>query len=142
MPKIDPITGCSVLTLPEFVAQEAKKEGKEPHEFMEEFYQEIESDQRSEETRLKTDLDGALTLLLEDVGVAPEYYVTFKPEKVIEVCDAKVNYRYSSNQTMVIARVACSDGNERFATCTVSSSSGSFYGPPDYECLVEWREER
>lgn len=141
MPKIDPITGCSVMTLPEFIIGEAKKEGKEPHELMDEMYEEIASDQRNEEARLKTDFDGVLKLLLEDVDAAPEFY-TFKPEKVIEVCDAKVSYKFRSNQTMVIARVACSDGKERFATCTASSSSGSFYEPPDYECLVEWRDKR
>jgi len=42
MPKIDPITGCSVLTFPEFLQAEAKREGKEAHEIMQELYQDME----------------------------------------------------------------------------------------------------
>ena len=44
MPRIDPITGCSVMTFPEFIHGEAEREGKEPHEIMDEIYQSIEDD--------------------------------------------------------------------------------------------------
>jgi len=44
MPRTDPITGCSVMTFPEFIHGEAEREGKEPHEIMDEIVQSIEDD--------------------------------------------------------------------------------------------------
>ncbi len=44
MPRIDPITGCSVMTFPEFIHGEAEREGKEPHEIMDEIFGAIEDD--------------------------------------------------------------------------------------------------
>lgn len=44
MPRKDPITGCNVMTLPEFIQGEAVREGKEPHEIMDEIFNVIEDD--------------------------------------------------------------------------------------------------
>lgn len=44
MPRKDPITGCNVMTFPEFIQGEAAREGKEPHEVMDEIFGAIEDD--------------------------------------------------------------------------------------------------
>lgn len=46
MPRKDPITGCSVMTFPEFICGEAEREGKQPHEIMDEIAQSIEDDNK------------------------------------------------------------------------------------------------
>lgn len=50
MPRIDPITGCHVMTLPEFLNEEGAREGKTGGEVLDEIFQSLEDDNRSIET--------------------------------------------------------------------------------------------
>lgn len=54
MPRIDPITGCKVMTMPEFICGEAEREGKEPHEIMQEISQAIEEDNQKVRDEYRT----------------------------------------------------------------------------------------
>lgn len=63
MPRIDPITGCSVMTFPEFICGEAEREGKEPHEIMDDIVKTIEDDNEKMRQEYRTN---ALKYLQEE----------------------------------------------------------------------------
>lgn len=63
MPRIDPVTGCSVMTMPEFLQKEAEREGKEPHEILDEIFDVIEDDNEKMRQDMRTN---ALKYLQEE----------------------------------------------------------------------------
>lgn len=60
MPRTDPITGCQVMTMPEFLQKEAETEGKEPHEILDEIYSSIEEDNENMRKDLRKNALGYL----------------------------------------------------------------------------------
>jgi len=73
MPRIDHVTGCSVQTFPEFINAEAQREGKEPHEIMDEIFGAIEDDNE----RIRQDFrDNALKYLKEEATMLLAMWTT------------------------------------------------------------------
>jgi hypothetical protein len=63
MPRKDPITGCDVMTMPEFLQAEADREGTTPVAIMDEIHQSFEDDNALSRKRLT---DDALAILQKD----------------------------------------------------------------------------
>lgn len=149
MPRKDPITGCEVMTFPEFISSEAAREGKQPHELMEEMVQDITNDIQDEEQRLKDNPDESLKTFQD----AAQFYIDewesdkqgakpLYPTKVVAVIEARVHYSFRDSKTAVIADVEADDGKVHRIHYFEWSSSGSFYEPPDFESYLEWDTKR
>jgi len=52
MPKTDPVTGCTVMTHFEFIAEEAQRTGQQPEDYMVDLWNEIDEDNRRMEQSL------------------------------------------------------------------------------------------
>lgn len=137
MPKIDPITGCQVMTMGEFWQAEAEREGKTPGELQDEFYQMIDEDNRNVENDMRED---ALNLLrspsfdddkLEIVGEC-----SLAVTKIVEILDCESNQSFRESGGMLRAKVLLATGECVIAKWTSWSSPGSFYEPPDGEEYV------
>lgn len=70
MPRKDPVTGCMVMTMPEFLNAEAEREGKgrTGADILSDIYAEIDADSRREEDRMRDPKEalGQIKLALED----------------------------------------------------------------------------
>jgi hypothetical protein len=132
MPKIDSMTGCSVMTMGEFWASEAKKEGKEVAEIMGDFYDEIAQDCIREENRLKNNPTELFAMLKDYYDVDPECS-EFEPIEVLSVEMTKVDFSYSKDSTSFIALVKCADNLNRLVEYSQTSYHGSYMEPPDFD---------
>lgn len=141
MPKIDPITGCTVQTLPEFWAGEAEREGKgrSGGDLMAEFFDDLDADCRREEARLSEPaaaLDYLQAKVREWNGLDPDLRPVPLPVvvDVVESVTVTQSFRSSSTSLTAIVRTA----GRRWYRLDVSEEhwSGSFYEPPDYDCNV------
>jgi hypothetical protein len=146
MPRKDPITGCTVMTLGDFWSSEAKHEGKgrSAGELAEEFHDEMEADRKACEDRYR-DPEYALKVLKSAVerwnSYEPDATPLPVPVEVIEVIEVELGQgfresilhlraraRYAGDETLVEDIIELND----------SHTSGSFYEPPDGDMNVEW----
>ena len=131
MSKIDPITGCSVMTIGEFWASEAKKEGKEVAEVMCDFYDDMAAEEEVYRQEILSDLSGALDKLKEYYN--PEYDDSgLVPVEVLEISDADTCFGYRKSTSSFTAKVRFAD-KIRTVCYSEADYSGSFYEPPDFE---------
>ena len=63
MPYIHPDLGVSCMTMGEFWASEAKKEGRATHELMDDFYGEIAADEQRARQEVMDNKEAALKML-------------------------------------------------------------------------------
>jgi len=144
MPRIDPITGCSVMTTGEFWNAEAHQEGqgRSGGDLMVDFYEEMEADTRTREQEFRDNPEALLALVNEAAklwidGVDPEdldgvcFPGNFK--RVIEVMDSTIQDGMRNSSTSVTAKYEMNDGTNHTIMYSEWSSSGSFYEPPDFE---------
>lgn len=139
MPRIDPITGVSVMTWAEFVNAEATRENKEPHEWLNDLHEQLE-EQRQEDIRQLR--EGALAFMrrLDEYDDEAIYGIDEVLE-IIEVTTSSALARDSAQS--VTARVRCKDGSILVLKAWEWHSSGNFYEPPDWDGdITEVREEK
>jgi len=155
MPKIDPITGCEVMTFWEFLGSEADREGKDPGDILDEINCQTDEDNRrmSEFNRKPEVALQALTEysnmeyeewqsctaidIKEGTGPDPE---PNRPEKVLEVLEADSQNSYSGSKTFILARVRCMDEVERIAEFHYQYWSGSRMEPPEEDGELLWHD--
>ncbi len=145
MPKIDPITGCTVMTTGEFWKGEAEREGKgrEPWELEQEMYNQLDSDMRTEEERIRGDKAGALKLIQKYLSEDPDDSLSsfgFSAEdieEVLEIDSANVRGGFRESGASFQARVLLKDQTTRTLEYSEWHSSGSFYSPPDEETTLK-----
>jgi hypothetical protein len=139
MPRIDPNTGCEVLTTPEVIASMAEHDGVAPEEIWEDIYTALEEDSRITEQMLR---DQALHIIVTTNDQQREWIEDELPHPValVEVLEVHANTTMRGSQSMLKARVRCEDGIERIATYTAWDDPGTYYDPPEYEETVEWEE--
>jgi predicted ribosome quality control (RQC) complex YloA/Tae2 family protein len=161
MPKIDPITGCTVMTQAEFWASEAKREGKGRcgGDLMQDFYEEMAAEERAEEDRLKdperakeefnreiqvTRESGQETLdWLKKRGEEPdpgEVTMANFPlvESVLEVLEAEYSGGFRGSKVSITARCLRSGGVEDVLEMAMEYFSGSRIDPPDQGGYIKW----
>jgi hypothetical protein len=145
MPKIDPHTGCTVMTMAEFWAAEAKREGKGRcgWELAEDMYADMERETREHEARLKADPSS----LLKDLR---DYYVPdgswdwpdgedpgWTPEEILSAESVELSDGFKESSMNASLVVRCSDGKVRRLKVATRSFSGSWDEPPDHDVNVE-----
>lgn len=120
MPRIDSVTGCTVMTLPDFYAKEAEQEGKgrTGGDIMEDFQGELDADCRHEEEKLRTpevaweSVSRAWNDYIDSLGEEEETQVS-APKKLLEVLEVHINPTSKMTTTTIRARCLCKDGSER-----------------------------
>jgi hypothetical protein len=143
MPKIDPHTGCVVMTQAEFWSSEAKREGKgrQGSDLYEEFVDDMDDDLKAEEGRLrdpKLALDYLMSTVKQWNESDPEMDQVPVPTEVLEVVTAKITQNFRQSGIYLVARVRSND-LEGTLEVSETSYSGSWDEPPDHEENVIWK---
>jgi hypothetical protein len=139
MPRKDPITGCDVMTMGEFFADTAKKEGIAPHEVIEDLFKAIdEADAQSAEL-LKQD---HATFLKE----VTDWIVSFNedadvklplPVRVDTIFFAKCHSKLNGGSSRIMGTIEFDDHSFKICDLSQCSWHGSFYEPPDFDVNLE-----
>lgn len=158
MPRIDPVTGCEVMTQAEFWQSEAEHEGlgREPWELREDMYREMEEDEERCRQEMLSDTKAAYKNLIdywrlcrEDVDWSAEdpladymndredFFVTYKPRRVIEVVHAELDSGFKETSGRIVSRVLFSGGRVKLVSFSFWSFSGDMIDPPDYDENVD-----
>lgn len=144
MPRIDPITGCPVMTTGEFWNEEAQREGqgRSGGDLMGDFYDELAQDEARREQEMRNNPEALLAMVNEAAkawcdGVDPEDLdgVCFPGNfvRVVDVLEAKVSDGMRQSSTSVTAKYEMGDGRTRTIQYSEWYSGGSFYEPPESE---------
>jgi hypothetical protein len=137
MPKIDPITGCTVMTQAEFWTGEAEREGKgrTAGEVATDFWQEIadDSERVAAEWRKPEVALGLIQKARCDDPENPDPEVV----EVVEVVESTFSQNTRSSEGSLLARVKTRGGTEIKVRYNVWSDSGTRLDPPDHEEYIE-----
>ena len=132
--------GCTCMTLPEFLNEEGKREGKTGGEVWAEITDDMEKDCRDSEARLKDNPDwlweqfkGDAELVWEDSEGSDPI-----PVKIAKVVDAEVNDGFKKSSTVVLIDVECNDDKVHRCLYETMNWSGSFYEPPESDFILLW----
>lgn len=145
MPKIDPVTGCPVMTMAEFWNSEAENEGKgrSGSELQEDFYTDLANEQHQEEDRLRKPEIAQEHILrawketVEYLGEEETSQVS-APVAVLEVLETRVGYNFRESTQMIRARCRCENGSERIFKLDAYHDAGTRLDPPDYGEELSW----
>lgn len=133
MPYVHPVLGVECQTLGEYWQSEAKREGREAADLMDDFYSEIAKEEENSRKQIMSDFPGCLKMLQD--YYSPEYGDNdFYPLEVLEITDANVRISMRSNSTKIICKVKCSDDKDRWLEYSETQYSGSYMEPPDFDC--------
>jgi len=141
MPRVDAITGCTVMTMGEFWQGEAAREGKgrAPADLMHEMYAEIDDSDAKEAARLR-DPGTALALLREKIAewneVDPDFTPYPLPVKVESVESVIIGHRRGGDTLELVATYRAGNHTRFRVHLSEASYAGSFYEPPDYEINI------
>jgi len=131
MPKIDPITGCSVMTEGEFWSNEAAREGKgrSGGDLREEFWNEIDAEAERVAAEWRKP-EVALALLNGCEGFDDENEEPVIAE-VLEVESSMFTQNIRSSSGQFVARVKTEAGDELRVRYSIWNTSGTRIDPPD-----------
>jgi hypothetical protein len=145
MPKIDPVTGCEVMTTAEFWQSTAKAEGREPGELMQEFYDELEEDNRkaAEELRDPKNAFNIIVKYLEEDDEASLECYNFSSQEVVEcleVFNSEVNQGIRGSESELEAVLLLRDGSTRTVVFGTSETYSTMLDPGDYDSYLRVTE--
>jgi len=138
------------MTLGEFWHAEGEREGRDPGELMDEFYQDMEADDARVATEMKDPVRALenikkflISALDESLTPAERMQIEwdtkcdygFGPDDIVEceVIDTSFSGGFKNSEGMIRAALKMKDGSERVVEYTESSFSGDFYEPPSGE---------
>lgn len=158
--KIDPITGCRVLTTAGFFMSEADRNGTTPAEELDSFLDDIEKEQEAEDRRYKdpNEVKGMLNHEIREMRQymwaevkrmarngydieADELAQCFFPyvDRILEIDEGHgPNIMSSRGTSRVLAIAKRSDGVVDVIEADVDTYGGSFYEPPSHEANIRW----
>lgn len=141
MPKIDPVTGCQVMTEAEFWQgqAEAEGEGRSGSDLRGDFYDDMERDRKEAEDRYREPAE-ALHALVSAVRRNNECVETPMPlpVEVLEVLDVSLGQSFRESSLTLRARARREDGVEDIIELESWHSSGTMIDPPDHDEGVIW----
>jgi hypothetical protein len=139
MPKIDPVTGCTVMTMPEFLNDMAEKEGKGRcgGDILEDIFSDMERSDRDAEKEIAKDKATILKSFQSAVEY-DDYEDRDYPIDVLEVLEVNVHSRFDGGDTRIRARVEVKSGGVRVGVLTESYWAGTRLDPPEEDVFVEW----
>lgn len=147
MPRTDPISGCQVMTFPEFLQAEADREGKEPGDIMQEIVQTFDDDNEIMRKNFR-DHGNALSILQMDADELCQQWkedrdraadqgdffsdpLPARPVEIIAVLTAEHHQGFGGSSGGFTARVKCDDSKECYAVYGFFSDNGDRMNPPD-----------
>lgn len=148
MPRLDPSSGCTVMTHQEFWASEAAREGqgRAAADLMADFFNELDAANATQATRYRTDLAWTTEQLH---AALHDYNEGLEPGdqlpaivSVLEVLEADVRDGLRSSVLFLrvrALRAATPEPVEDVLDYTAVSTSGSRMEPPDHESNLQWR---
>jgi len=147
MPKIDPITGCEVMTFFEFLGGEAEREGKDPADIMDEIARATAEDNANME-KFHRDPVQTLQALVEWTNMEmedwepgdPDWPKPHMPEEVLEVIDTTYSGGFGGSKTFILSRVRCEDGQERIAEFHHAYYSATRMEPEEDDGELLWHD--
>jgi hypothetical protein len=136
MPKIDKMTGCSVMTLPEFWSAEAAAEGKgrSGGDIAEDFYNEMAKEEEAERQRFfePASLVRHVNSAIAEYDDDPEARYGFKVTTLLDLHeDQDFSSGLRGSEIGFTAKFTCDDGKERWLNYSEWSDHGSRWDPPD-----------
>ena len=143
MPRRDPITGCEVMTLGEFWADEAEREGqgRSGGELAAEFYDDLNAEMERQKNIIRTDLEETRTILQTAIKewneADPEAEPVPEIVRVLEVLEVMLKVK----ELDITAKCLTTDGRTIKVRLTEWREPGSFYSPPDYDVNITWSVE-
>lgn len=138
MPRKDPYTGCMVMTMPEFLAAEAEREGKgrDGGDILADIFAEIDADSRREENRMRKPAE-ALAIIKREAQEAADYWNDDEGaepipefEKVEHVIEAQVSQNFRSSGEMLRAEVVA-NGKLYYVFVSHAHYAGTYIDPPE-----------
>lgn len=135
MPKIDPVTGCTVMTMSEFWRSEAQAEGsgRDGADLADDFYADMGAEAERETERMRDPVEALRALKAYDDQEEPEHRLGGGIVSVRRVLHADFTQSARSSEGGIVAEVECSDGSARFVRWGFSSWDGSRMEPPEYD---------
>ena len=132
--------GCTCMTLPEFLNDLGKREGKTGGEVMTDIMTDMADDDRRQEQYWKENPDSLFKEFNEEATLIadnddPSLPIPTSLVKIIKV-ECHSGFRESKISSTIWVR--CKDKKVREVTWWRSSDSGSFYEPPDSDGDVAW----
>jgi len=159
MPKKDPITGCQVMTLPEFLNKEAEIEGQSRcgMDILDDVFQELDKESNRVANEWK-DPKVAWEIIAKAAYWEWESWISecrwikrhekesfserpIIPIKLIGILGTGFHQNFNSCNGQIKAVVLCDDCVVRNVVYKTYDTVGSFYDPPDNEEFLEWEEE-
>jgi len=136
MPYNHPVLGVPCMTISEFWAYEAKKEGVDVEDIMEDYYSSLVQEEKDSANQILQNKDQVLEMLKQYYEADPEI-IEFLPVEVLEVSDAVVRISSRSNSTSFTCKVNCNDNKVRWLKYSETHYGGSYMDPPDFDCNCE-----
>lgn len=133
MPKIDAITGCSVMSEAEFWQSEGLRENRDANDIRDEFYDDMRKSFDEHEKEIEAqfkDLGYCLFVLQRADAECEENAIGII--EVLEVLESRCSASMRGASGSVRAKVRCDDGSEKIVRWGFSESAGSRMEPPDY----------
>jgi hypothetical protein len=135
MPKIDPVTGCAVMTMSEFWRSEAQAEGlgRDGADVADEFYADLDKENEHEAERMRDPVEALRVLKAYDDQEEPAHRLGGGIVSLRRVLCAGSGLRVNASEGSIVAEVECADGSARFVRWSFSSWGGSRLDPPEYD---------
>lgn len=140
MPRRDLLTGVDVMTMPEFIAHEAEREGITPDEYTARMYAEMEAANEAERQRLAQP-QSALNVLKEASAFERQAGNDAPiPDGIVEVQEVQYEGTLRGEKMMLRARVVDEFGTMYDMTMRGSHDYGGYLDPPEHDESLEWVE--
>ena len=141
--KIDPITGCEVLTTKGLLDSMADKEGKTGAELMTEMFEDMEQSRQNEEQELS--MPGNIKEYVNQFIIdnndwnndEPEYCYEYQITEVTKVESCTFDSNYGGSELKVTFIAKCSDNKVRKLLFNDWQDFGSYWDPPCQETVLE-----
>ena len=151
MSRKDPISGCMVMTMPEFLTAEAEREGKGRcgGDILADIFSEIDDDTKRCEDELRKP-ENALEAIKLALKEAEEYWEDEYGEgtevprvvEVIKILAARVSQTFSASAQRLLAEVRTNDGKLCYVEHSYSHWSGTRMDPPEEDSTLYFGEFR
>ena len=129
MPKKDPMTGCMVMTMPEFLQAMAKHDKCTVEEVIDSTFGEMARQEERDRQEYKENVFENVCREIDQWNKEAEDQIE-KPVKMIELLEFDYDTSMRSFSLKVVMRAEREDGSIGILTMTVCLDYGSYWEPP------------
>lgn len=135
--------GCTCMTLPEYLAAEGAREGKDGGEILTDIMGDIADDDRKQEQYWKDNPKELFKCFREEAKIYRDQQEEKDPvpTSIVKVVEVISSSKFRSSSISSTIWVRCKDKKVREVKWWSSQDSGSFYEPPDSDGDITWGRE-